>query len=151
MLNIFNQEELYNMRTDATKAYKRLGNSNESPDVMNEWFFTRVKDNMHLSILMSPVGDAFRSYCRQYPALINNTTIDWFMAWPEEALIEVANKFLSKVELPDDKRQGLANLCGYTHATTQHSAGQMYSELKRMFYVTPTNFIELLKGYIKIL
>lgn len=27
----------------------------------------------------------------------------------------------------------------------------MYNELKRIFYVTPTNFIELLKGYSKVL
>ena len=27
----------------------------------------------------------------------------------------------------------------------------MKKELKRIFYVTPTNFIELLKGYAKIL
>lgn len=27
----------------------------------------------------------------------------------------------------------------------------MQSELRRIFYVTPTNFIELLKGYDKIL
>jgi len=106
---------------------------------------------MHLSICMSPVGEAFRNYCRQYPALINNTTIDWFMAWPEEALIEVANKFLGNIELPDDKRQGLANLCGYAHATTSKAAERMQKELRRIFYVTPTNFIELLKGFDKIL
>jgi hypothetical protein len=40
------------------------------------------------------------------------------MAWPEEALIEVAHKFLNNIELPEDKVTGLANLCGYTHATT---------------------------------
>jgi dynein heavy chain len=68
---------------------------------------------------MSPVGDAFRSYIRQYPALINNTTVDWFMAWPEEALIEVASKFLGNIELPDEKRDGLAKICGYAHYTTQ--------------------------------
>jgi dynein heavy chain len=100
---------------------------------------------------MSPVGESFRNYCRQYPALINNTTIDWFMPWPEEALIEVASKFLNNIDLPDDKREGLSNLCGYTHATTQAFAGEMEKKLKRVFYVTPTNFIELLKGFDKLL
>ena len=37
------------------------------------------------------------------------------------------------------------------HYTTQEEAEQMKKELKRIFYVTPTNFIELLKGYSKIL
>lgn len=71
---------------------------------------------------MSPVGDAFRSYIRQYPALVNNTTLDWFMPWPEEALIEVAEKFLNNIELPDDKKSALARVCGYTHFTTQEAA-----------------------------
>lgn len=148
---MYGADELTRVREEIAKAYKSAGNTNESPDAVHEFFFNRVKDNMHLSICMSPVGEAFRNYCRQYPALINNTTIDWFMAWPEEALIEVANKFLGNIELPDDKRQGLANLCGYAHATTSKAAERMQKELRRIFYVTPTNFIELLKGFDKIL
>lgn len=31
------------------------------------------------------------------------------------------------------------------------AAGKMQLQLKRIFYVTPTNYIELLKGYQKIL
>lgn len=119
--NLFAADELQRIRDEGLimKKYKESGGTNESPDVVNEWFFNRVKNNLHLSICMSPVGDAFRSYIRQYPALINNTTVDWFMAWPEEALIEVASKFLGNIELPDDKRDGLAKICGYAHYTTQ--------------------------------
>jgi dynein heavy chain len=149
--NIYTADELANLRSEMVKMYKIAGNTNETPDAMNEWFYNRIKDNVHLSILMSPVGETFRSYCRQYPALINNTTIDWFMAWPYEALIEVANNFLGELELPDDKRFGLAALAAYTHSTTDKSTTKMYNELKRIFYVTPTNFIELLKGYSSVL
>lgn len=124
MPNLYTNEELNRMRDEGVivKKYREAGGTNEAPDAINEWFFNRVKDNLHLSICMSPVGEQFRNYVRQYPALINNTTIDWFMAWPEEALIEVATKFLQNIELPNDKRAGLANLCGYTHFTTQNSA-----------------------------
>lgn len=151
--NLFAPEELNRMREEGKiiKRYKEAGNTNEAPDAVNEWFFNRVKDNMHLSICMSPVGETFRSYCRQYPALINNTTIDWFMPWPEEALIEVAKKFLDKIDLPEEMKPKLANMAGYAHATTQAEAGRMETELKRIFYVTPTNFVELLKGFDKIL
>lgn len=149
--NIYTADELANLRTEMVKEYKRSGGTNEAPDAMNEWFFNRIKDNTHLAILMSPVGETFRSYCRQYPALINNTTIDWFMAWPYEALIEVANVFLGQLEMPDTMRPCLAALAAYTHSTTYESSLKMFSELKRMFYVTPTNFIELLKGYRGVL
>jgi len=74
------------------------------------------------------------------------------MPWPEEALIEVANKFLTQVELPSGNvRKGLANLCGYAHSVSQQSATRMQKELKRVFYVTPTNFIVLLNGYTQML
>jgi len=86
-----------------------------------------------------------------YPALINNTTIDWFMGWPADALQEVAMKFLGETELDDTLKEGLSDLCSYTHTTTTDNAAQMKEELGRIFYVTPTNYIELLKGYKQIL
>lgn len=36
-----------------------------------------------------------------YPGLVNNTTIIWYMPWPEEALLEVANKYLKPLTLQD--------------------------------------------------
>ena len=118
---------------------------------MNEWFFNRVKDNMHLSICMSPIGEKFRNYTRNFPALINSTAIDWFMAWPEEALIEVAAKYIDRIDIEDSFKANLAIQCGYSFTQATEFALKMESELRRIFYVTPTNFIELLKGYEKIL
>lgn len=40
-----------------------------------------------------------RNRLRQYPALINCTTIDWFMEWPKEALLEVADNYLRGIDL----------------------------------------------------
>lgn len=53
---------------------------------------------------MSPIGDAFRNRLRMFPSLINCCTIDWFHAWPEDALEMVAHKFLEDVELDNDIR-----------------------------------------------
>ena len=118
---------------------------------MNEWFFNRVKDNMHLSICMSPVGDKFKEYTRNYPALINNTTIDWFMAWPEEALYEVAESYVEKIDIEDQYKSNIARMCGFVFNCAKQEADRMQRELKRTYYVTPTNFIEMLQGYERIL
>ena len=74
----------------------------ETPDAMDTWFFNNVKDNLHLSICFSPLSKNFKDYCRSYPALINNTTIDWFMKWPEDALNEVALKFISAMDVDQE-------------------------------------------------
>lgn len=100
---------------------------------------------------MSPVGEGFRNYCRMFPALINNTTINWFMRWPEDALAEVAQKFLGEIELPEENIAGLATVSAFAHLSSIDKSDRMRAELKRVFYVTPTNYIELLKSYSVIL
>jgi dynein heavy chain len=100
---------------------------------------------------MSPIGEKFRNYTRMYPALINNTTIDWFMPWPLEALTEVADRFIGIMEIDQKFKSGLSQLSAYLHFVAQKEADDMKKELRRIFYVTPTNFVELLKGYDKII
>lgn len=149
--NLYNAEDLGKIREEIRRPFKKAGNTLETPDAMNEFFFNNIKDNLHLSICMSPIGEAFRNYVRMYPALINNTTIDWFMGWPDDALTEVAMKFITKMELGDELSDGLAKLCAVAHSSTTDQAEAMKNELKRVFYVTPTNYIELLKGYGEII
>ncbi len=55
-------------------------------------FINRVRDHLHLVLAMSPVGEAFRARCRQFPSLINCCTIDWFTEWPAEALLSVSTR-----------------------------------------------------------
>ena len=47
----------------------------------------------------SPLGEVFRARLRQFPALVNCCTIDWFSNWPAEALQSVALRFLN--DIPD--------------------------------------------------
>jgi dynein heavy chain len=49
---------------------------------------------------MSPAGSTLRIRCRNFPGLISSTSIDWFFAWPKEALVSVADFYLKEVELP---------------------------------------------------
>jgi dynein heavy chain len=45
---------------------------------MYNFFIERVKQNLHIVLAMSPVGEAFRNRLRQFPSLINCCTIDYF-------------------------------------------------------------------------
>jgi len=47
-----------------------------------KFFLDRVRKNLHMSLCFSPVGDGFRNRSKKFPALINNTVIDWFHPWP---------------------------------------------------------------------
>lgn len=63
-------------------------------------YLIRVKRNIHMIIVMSPLGNQFTTRLRMFPSLINNSTIDWFTEWPEEALINVG-----KGQLVDDEAE----------------------------------------------
>ncbi len=39
-----------------------------------------------------------------YPSLVNCTTIDLFADWPQDALLEVGERYLSQIELAGDEK-----------------------------------------------
>lgn len=57
------------------------------------------RNNLHIVLCMSPVGNAFRARCRMFPSLVNCCTIDWFTEWPREALLGVSQSFFETVDL----------------------------------------------------
>ena len=106
-----------------------------------------------------------RGRIRMFPALTSCTTIDWFGEWPEEALLEVAEKYLENVHLgevrkvreaPDqeegkalDLRQSMADMFVVCHCSVVSMSERMLVERSRYNYVTPTNYLELVAGYKK--
>ena len=64
------------------------GGEDFSPLAMFAFFVNRVKENLHIIIAFSPIGDAFRNRLRQFPSLINCCTIDWF-----QVSVILENKF----------------------------------------------------------
>lgn len=115
--NIYAADEMNQIREGIRKKFKKdmPAGTVETPEALSDFFFNGVKDNLHMSICMSPIGQAFRDYTRMYPALINNTTIDWFMGWPEDALTEVAMKFIGEMGLEEEMHAGLSIVCSYAH------------------------------------
>lgn len=87
----------------------------DTPQACWKFFIDRVKRNLHMSLCFSPVGDAFRNRAKKFPALVNCSVIDWFHAWPDEALHSVADKFLAEVEMASDEiRQGITKFMPFS-------------------------------------
>lgn len=141
----------------------------QTPEALYNFLIERVRANCHLILCMSPIGDDFRNRLRQYPALINCTTIDWFQDWPKEALLEVAFRYISDVNFvetitgtklekrresfaqtsQDRLREAVALTFATIHDSVAKCSRRMALEMKRYNYVTPTNYIELVSGYKK--
>lgn len=116
-------------------------------------YLARVKKNMHIVIAMSPIGDAFTTRLRMFPSLVNCSTIDWFTEWPEEALEGVGRGQLIEQadELGIDVRgTRLVDMFKYMHKSVERVSAQYRQELRRINYVTPTSYLELLNLYKQI-
>ncbi|CAL8305136.1 unnamed protein product [Lota lota] len=122
-----------------------------TPLSMYNFFIDRVRANLHIVLAMSPIGDAFRNRLRMFPSLINCCTIDWFQAWPTDALEMVAYKFLEDVEMDSYVRLAVVEMC----KTFQTSVGDMsemyFARLRRHNYVTPTSYLELIQTFKALL
>lgn len=72
------------------------GSKSVDPSTLQLWnfFINRVKDQLHMVLAFSPVGTKFRERSQKFPSLFSQCAIDWFLPWPEEALVAVSNKFL---------------------------------------------------------
>lgn len=149
--NLFAQDEMDRVVSDMIPVCKAAGIA-ETRDNCIAYFVSRVRDKLHIVLCMSPVGDSLRIRCRQFPSLINCTTIDWFHGWPEVALVNVAERFLGALELPSEEvRRSMVIMCGYVHRSIEITAEKFYQELRRRVYTTPKSYLDLINLYMSML
>ncbi|XP_044753245.1 dynein axonemal heavy chain 2 [Coccinella septempunctata] len=165
--NLFKPEEYDEVKNKIYNAAVKAGAPPTQEGLYN-FLIERVRSNLHIVLCMSPIGSDFRNRLRQYPALVNCTTIDWFTEWPKEALLEVAYKYIADVNFvqkitgedkgerrresvllstQDKMRTGSAEVFSVIHDSVAKKSKQMAEEMKRFNYVTPTNYLELVARY----
>ncbi|XP_042219265.1 dynein axonemal heavy chain 7-like isoform X2 [Homarus americanus] len=122
-----------------------------SPMTLFGYFNERVRANLHLVVAMSPIGDTFRTRLRMFPSLINCCTIDWFTAWPDDALEMVATSLLQETKLEASLLAHCVTVCKYFHHSIDDLAHRFYEQLRRRYYVTPTSYLELVFTFKQLL
>lgn len=112
-------------------------------------FVERSRQNLHVILAFSPIGEAFRRRLRMFPSLVNCSTIDWFLPWPNEALKTVAERFLEDEEL--DNPQAIVSVCVDMQERVAAVSEEFKQEMRRYNYVTPTSYLELINTFKVIL
>lgn len=112
--NLFESDEYEKVIIASRPAAKEAGIAENNRDGIYDFFISRVRSKLHLVICMSPIGDAFRRRCRMFPSLVNCCTIDWFLKWPKDALLSVAENALK--HFGPQLCKDLAKICVTIHA-----------------------------------
>lgn len=136
-----------------------------------------MREALHIALAFSPIGDSFKNRIRVYPSLINCCTIDWFTAWPDDALQKVAENFIKSMDLvssehspppslesvgvegeggsEDEIRErklttlekNLVDMVMTFNISVVAASKRFFAEQGRINYVTPTSYLEMLRSF----
>lgn len=155
--NLFDGSDLAQIGENVRARAKQAGMDANNSELFN-FFVQEVRRNLHCVLCFSPVGEAIRTRLRKFPSLITCMTIDWFPAWPDDALHTVAKSFLSEVQVdPEDHEENsriqakLADICVFFHSCVQRQTERFLVEARRYFYVTPTSYLQLLRSFAELI
>jgi len=99
--NLFSFEEKSELLSNA-KQMKEIEVLNLTDDqAIFEVFISQTINRMRVVLCINPLNQNFAKILRSFPALINNTTIDWYEAWPEPALYYLAKREFTKPDFFD--------------------------------------------------
>ena len=152
--NIWLPEDKIRIVENMRKVLKNLRVVETSANCL-KYFQQRLRDNLHMVISLSPASEAFRAKLRDYPALLNCVTIDWYSDWPSDALRAVANHLLSNTKLltnaPKETPESLVDACVLVHETVADAAAEFLSTMRRHVYITPKTFLDSISLYLVLL
>jgi len=151
---LFPKDEMNLMVADLRAEFAR-----ERPDALDntenlvKYFVDVVRKNLHIVLCMSPMNPNFAERARKFPGLINGTTIDFFLAWPKEALVGVANGYIQSFDKLECDKSVLGELTehmGTTHATIVETCDSYFQKMRRHVHQTPKAFLSYLALYKKM-
>ncbi|CAF0810656.1 unnamed protein product [Adineta ricciae] len=157
VVDLFEPDEFNALAMDMkNEAY--ISNMSDTPGQLREFFYQRVRTNLHVILSFSPAGNKFREICRLHPALLNCTSIDWFTEWSEMSMVQVADVFLEGVDLkilPSDRdtlnerelHHQIALCCVAMHKIVIEAAKRFFAAHKRHYYLTPSSYMDLMKAF----
>lgn len=133
---------------------KEAGTKGEDPTSAFLWnyFINRCKDHLHTVLCFSPVSPKFRVRAQKFPSLFSTCAIDWFLPWPEEALISVSDKFLKEFKI-DNKKEVKGQLIvhmGKVHKLVDEVCAIYKQKMGRNVYVTPKSYLSFIDMYKEV-
>ncbi|XP_035754904.1 dynein heavy chain 5, axonemal-like [Egretta garzetta] len=148
--NLFARDEIGEITQDLIPAMKKeYPRRTPTGENLYNYFLARVRNNLHVILCFSPVGEKFRTRALKFPGLISGCTMDWFQRWPKDALVAVAQHFLVSyhIECTDEVKQSVINTMGTFQDIVAEKCVEYFERYRRRTFVTPKSYLSFIGGY----
>ena len=117
-------------------------------------FVKRVRENMHIVLCMSPIGDAFRTPLPHVPGA-DQLLHDRLVLRVARGRAALGRQEVLRGRRPEDADEIKAGIVRHVrrkiHQSVLAGARKFFAEQRRNNYVTPTSYLELLNTYQALL
>uniref|UniRef100_A0A8C2Y898 Dynein heavy chain 5, axonemal-like n=1 Tax=Coturnix japonica TaxID=93934 RepID=A0A8C2Y898_COTJA len=148
--NLFARDEIGEITQDLIPAMKKeYPKRTPTGENLYNYFLTRVRNNLHVVLCFSPVGEKFRTRALKFPGLISGCTMDWFQRWPKDALVAVAQHFLASypIKCTDEVKKSVINTMGTFQDIVAEKCVEYFERYRRRTFVTPKSYLSFIGGY----
>ncbi|XP_030163941.1 dynein heavy chain 11, axonemal isoform X3 [Lynx canadensis] len=149
--DLFSDEDVDNIISGVRNEVRGLGMV-DSRENCWKFFLSRVQLQLKIILCFSPVGHTLRGRARKFPAIVNCTAIDWFHAWPQEALVSVSRRFIEEtkgIEALD--KDSISLFMAHVHTSVNEMSTRYYQNERRHNYTTPKSFLEQISLFKNLL
>ncbi|KAH9103464.1 hypothetical protein AeMF1_002875 [Aphanomyces euteiches] len=150
---LFAKDEMMAMTADLRNSFvKDRPGLPDTQANLKQYFIDGVRDNLHVVLCMSPLNAKFAERARKFPGLISGPTIDWFLTWPEDALIAVSKGFVLDYPMECDSTTRLALMThmGMVHRIVTDLCDEYFQKMRRRVYQTPKSYLSFIESYKKM-
>ncbi|KAL7543927.1 hypothetical protein ACHAXR_013293, partial [Thalassiosira sp. AJA248-18] len=147
---LFAKDEMMAMTSDLRLDFLReRPGKEETSDNLKQYFTDCVRDNLHIILCMSPMNPKFPIRARKFPGLVSSPTIDWFLAWPEEALVSVSQGCINDFPLDctEEVKTSLMTHMGMVHKMVTDVCDEYFRSMRRQVYQTPKSYLSFIAAY----